>query len=109
MKIHPYLEDVIDEKDIFKLAQLVGLDQIDYTQTYQLKKLSSKDHAKNSYENGYCARGYPYLIGDGKKHVAIYVNGIQDWFKTSSILSCKPNKKGFELETLNSFYILEKI
>ena len=108
MKMHPDLKDVVDEKQMFKLAKKVGLDKIDFTRPYQLKKLGSKDHAKNSYETGYWTSGYPYLIGDGKKNVAIYVNGIHDWFKTSAILKVTPTEKGFELETLNSFYALER-
>jgi hypothetical protein len=106
--MHPDLKGVVDEKQMFKLAKKVGLDKIDYGKTYQLKKLRSKDHAKNSYETGYWTRGYPCLIGDGKKNVALFVNGMQDWFKTSAILKVTPTEKGFELETLNSFYALER-
>lgn len=110
MKVH---EAIIEGKpefvDLIKAnAKKVGLDIVDFDDTYTLKKLGAKVESPRGYPNQYTVirNGYVRLIGN-EELVAIYVSGISDWFKTSPVVKVKTVKEGIIVETENSVYLLE--
>jgi len=109
MRIHPDLEGKIDTDVCLMMARKIGLDQIDFNQFYKLKKTGVKNEERHRYvDKGYVVKGSPYVIGNGKDYVAIYISGIHEWFRTSPILGVKKiNNESFEIETENSFYRLD--
>ncbi len=104
MKIHSGLNDKI--MDLVKeQAIALGLDAIDYESYYKLYKLGTKS---NYYEEPvFTARGYVSLIGS-ERHVALYIQGLRDWFRTSSIVSCEKKGKDVIIQTANSMYMLSE-
>lgn len=110
MKVH---EAIIEqrpdlESTIKANAMKVGLDKIDFGDTYTLKKLGAKNSSPRGYPDAYTVirNGYVRLIGN-EDLVAIYVSGISDWFKTSPVIAVRKTKTGIRIETENSYYLLE--
>jgi hypothetical protein len=109
MKVHSLIvEDKPDYVDLIKKnAKKVGLDKIDFDGFYTVKKLGAKNPSPRGYPDAYTViKGSVVLIGN-KEEVALYFNGLSDWFKTSAIISCKKVKNGYKVETTNSLYLLE--
>lgn len=109
MKVHSAIVEARPELEtlIKSNAKKLGLDIIDFEKFYTLKKLGAKVSSPRGYPDAYTVtKGKVCLIGNDEL-VAIYVNGISDWFKTSGIVKVKTVKEGILLETLNSVYLLE--
>src|SRR6185295_11832076 len=108
MKVH---EDIVAQRpdlvqDIKANAMTVGLDKIDFEEFYTLKKLGAKTSSPRGYPDAYTViKGKVCLIGN-ENFVAIYVNGLRDWFKTSPVIGVKKTKDGIRIETENSYYLL---
>jgi len=110
MKIHEMIEQERPElaKAIKANAAKVGLQEIDYSGYYTLKKLGSKNPSPRGYPDMYTVcKGAVCLIGN-EDFAAIFVTGLRDWFKTSPVISCKKVSNGFKIETENSYYLLEQ-
>lgn len=110
MKVH---EDIIEHRPSFvKLiksnAKKVGLDKVDFNDTYTLKKLGAKTSSPRGYPDAYTVirNGYVRLIGN-EEFVAIYVASLRDWFKTSPVVKVEETNEGIRIETENSIYLLE--
>jgi hypothetical protein len=91
-------------KDIKKNAKRVGLDLIG-PEWFRLYKTGVK--SLNYKMDDYVDQGEVSLVGNDE-HVWIVVNNHGSWFKTSPVLECTKTRAGFDIETLNSFYRLEK-
>ena len=104
MKVHSGLNDKI--MDLVKeQAIALGLDAIDYESYYRLYKLGTKS---NYYEEPVLTiKGYVSLIGS-ERHVALYVQGLKDWFRTSNIVSFEKKGKDIIIQTANSVYKLSE-
>jgi hypothetical protein len=104
MKVHSGLNDKI--MDLVKeQAIALGLDAIDYESYYRLYKLGTKS---NYYEEPVLTiKGYVSLIGS-ERHVALYIQGHRDWFRTSSIVSCEKSGEDIIIQTANSIYKLSE-
>ena len=110
MKVH---EAIVENKPDFvkKIkanAEKVGLNKIDFNDTYTLRKLGAKNESPRGYPNAYTVirNGYVRLIGN-EEFVAIYVSGLRDWFKTSPVIGVEETNEGIRIETENSYYLLE--
>ena len=101
---------VADKEKALIIAQSIGLDSIDSQKVYKLKKLGSKKSSSKGYPDAFdVIQGTVSLVGlDDQVWLLLLGSGRFEWFKTSPILSCKETELCFELETENSFYILEK-
>jgi hypothetical protein len=104
MKMHSGLND--KTMDLVKeQAIALGLDAIDYESYYKLYKIGTKS---NFYEEPvFTVKGHVSLIGS-EKHVALYIQGLRDWFRTSSIVSCEKKGKDIIIQTANSIYKLSE-
>lgn len=109
MKVHSEIESAKPElvADIRANAAKVGLDKIDFEEFYTLKKLGAKKSSPRGYPDAYTViKGKVCLIGN-TDFVAIWVDGLRDWFKTSPVIGVKKTKAGIRIETENSYYLLE--
>lgn len=111
IRVYPECKEPV--ADIVAKATEVGLDQIDYSKGYSLRKRSSKRDA--GYPEGFLALrdGYYYVVG-GKQGDELYVwiYGVRyngEWFKTSPVINVIKKDNGFILETWNSFYDMDEL
>lgn len=98
-------------------AKTVGLDKIDFDETYQLVKVGAKNPSPYGYPSHMVAlpRGQFSIAThqsetDGQMYVwlvGFWING--DSFKTSPIVSCQKTNFGFSIETQNSTYELRYV
>lgn len=110
MKIHPEIVARYPKlvKGIKAAAKKVGLDKLDCTSHYTLKKLGAKTKSPHGYPNKYTVcKGLVTIVGDGGDNVWLAMESLQSWFKTSPVVSCKITDEGYKIETANSFYMLE--
>ena len=112
LKFHEKLiAHIKDQAEIQAEATKIGLSALESTETYRLIKTQSK---KTPIIPERILTGHPYLIGamvNGKVLTWLYFEGrgVYDWYKTSPIASVTLLKTGFEIETENSNYIIEKV
>lgn len=106
MKIHKVIDD--STADLIKeLALTKGLDVINFESPYRLYKVGSKIDKDiiEMMERRRVGQGFIQLVGSSN-HVAIYITGLREWFRTSPVLSCKKKDACIIIETNNSFYEL---
>jgi hypothetical protein len=97
-----------DKANALEKAKLIGLDKIDSSKRYSLKKLGAKKTSRHGYPDaGNIICGHPLLVGV-EDSVWLAFNEMGGWYKTSPIKSCTETETCFEIETQNSFYILVK-
>lgn len=105
MNIHPGIPAEYHE-EILEAAKAAKLDSIEnWGGIYYLTKISGKNNG--IIPAGQVGRGSIYLIGSAGK-VGLYFNSINEWFRTSSIVKCTKNDKGYEIVTENSVYQLDR-
>ena len=114
MKIHPMVTKF--KADIKRVATLNGVGDIDFEQTYTLIKKGAKVQSRMGYPDEMVAleRGSFSIVGTKdilSDEVLVWIVGesLFGWFKTSPIISCKPIKTGYKIETENSYYELRKV
>lgn len=108
MKVHSMVNDKIADT-IKDIAQAKGLGDINYDSYYFMYKIGqkiSKDVIEMQVKT-YVGNGCVCLIGN-ESLVALYLSNLQEWFKTSPVVSCKKNNDTFIIETENSFYELKE-
>lgn len=111
MKLHPAVTK--HKSEIKRVATLIGLNEIDFDETYALYKTGAKNPSRMGYPDEMLAmsRGTPFVVGaveGSETYVWLVVVGLNDWFKTSPILSCRQEGNIFKIETQNSYYELRK-
>lgn len=108
MIVHNLINDKTADA-IKDVAQTKGLGDINYDSSYRMYKIGHKVSGGiiEMQEKTYVGEGLVRLIGDGT-FVALYLFNINEWFKTSKIVSCKKNTDNFIIETNNSFYELKE-
>lgn len=95
-------------KELEEKAIKVGLNIIDDSY-YKLVKIDEKNKSPYGYPDKFIAgKGRVHVIGSSKA-VAILVENTQDYFRTSEVISCKGDDGDYVLETLNSYYRLERL
>jgi hypothetical protein len=105
MNIHPGIPAEYHE-EILDAAKDSGLDAIeDWGSTYYLTKVSGNNN--RIIPAGRVGRGVLTLIGS-KGRVGLYLNSTDEWFRTSAVVKCTKNEKGYEIVTENSVYQLDK-
>lgn len=106
IKIHRMVDEST-ANNIKVIAELIGLNLINYKNDYRLYKVGEKLKKGNikTQEKQYKAHGCVSLVGNSSS-VCLYISNISNWFRTSAILSCKKSKNCIILETDNSFYEL---
>jgi hypothetical protein len=112
VRLHPGVTR--HKSEIKRVATLLGLNQIDFDETYSLYKLGAKNASRLGYPDKMLAMraGGVAIVGvveEEKTHVWIVVESLRDWFKTSPIVSCKKDGENFLIETENSYYELRKV
>lgn len=109
MKSIQVFELVKNKRAVRALAKKIGLTQIPQ-ESYTLVKLGAKNSSPRGYPDAFkVIRGVPAIVGDPEgRYVWIAIARISEWYKTSPILSVKQTELGFEFETENSFYRLER-
>jgi hypothetical protein len=107
IKIYP--DSPLSKKETIKLAKSTGLDLIDYKSMYSLTKIGTKDRREALYEvkNLVMTASKVQVIAKGTS-IWIYLTNAFGWFRSSPIVSCIKVKGGYQIETENSFYKLEK-
>lgn len=111
IKVHPLIVDKMGQEyadKMVKLAKKLKLTKIDSGSRYKVSKGKAKKGRPANMADSFSTVGYPYLIGN-ETEVALYFNGIHDWFKTSAIVKTTFLKTKIKVETLNSIYYLEKV
>lgn len=104
MKVHTQIQE--RAKEVEASMQKVGLDMVPDA-LYSVYKLSSKNPARPGYASeGLVIKGHVSALGDGDV-AAVYIEGLRDWFRTSAVVSTKKTPEGYEIETLNSVYLLK--
>lgn len=114
MKIHPMVTKY--KSEIKRVASINGVADIDFEQTYTLIKKGAKVKSGMGYpdemvaleQGSFSVVGTKDILSD---EVLVWIVGesLFGWFKTSPIISCKPIKSGYKIETENSFYELRKV
>jgi hypothetical protein len=110
MKVHDLIEKEMPDivPIIKKNAKKLGLHKINYDHVYLLHKTSAKVSSSRGYPDSFTVGTcFVRLVGNDTT-VSIYISGLREWFRTSPILSCRKVKKGYKIETQNSFYFLEQ-
>lgn len=93
-------------EEILEAAKKAKLDIIeDWGSTYYLTKVSGNNN--RIIPEGRVGRGSLSLIGS-KGHVGLYLNSSDEWFRTSSVVSCVKTDTGYEITTQNSVYKLDR-
>ena len=112
IKVHPLAEKHKD--DIVYVAEMIGLDAIDYDKPYSLFKTRAKTASSVGYPDKMLALkfGYFCLTGTVDKatgEILVWLAGesFSEWFVTSPILSCVKIGKKYVIETRNSYYELK--
>ena len=85
------------------------LDKLNTTDSYDLKKLSAKKKSSRGYPDKFDVIYGSVNFHYGEDFVVLYIQNHNEWFKTSPIVKWKKVKKGYEFETKNSHYLLQKI
>lgn len=112
LKFHEKLIAHIKNQDEIQAeATKLGLSALESTETYRLIKTQSK---KTPVTPERIITGHPYLLGakvNGKIQTWLYLEGkgLYDWYKTLTVTSVTLIKTGFEIETENNNYIIEKV
>ena len=105
MNIHPGIPSEYHE-EIIEAAKVSNLDSIeDWGGTFYLTKISGNNN--RIIPAGRVGRGQLTLIGS-KGKVGLYLNSTDEWFRTSPVVKCTKNEKGYEIVTENSVYQLDK-
>ncbi len=100
------LKDV-DKKfhdSIKKNAKESGLDQIG-PESFSLYKTGIKSLGHKLHD--FVDRGNVFIVGNDD-YVWIVLMNLGSWFKTSPVLECVRTDMGFDIETENSYYRLDR-
>jgi hypothetical protein len=106
IKFHPNLRDQ-DHDDIYESVEKLGLDLIDYSKTYSMKKNYSKLWNMDS-EYEFVFTGKPMLTG-WRGFVMLYLQKGFAFYRTSPIETCYKYKNKLIIETQNSYYELTEV
>lgn len=89
---------------------MTGLDLIDIEGRYNLIKTGEKKVSPNGLpENGLlCEDGVVRIHGTISESWLV-VSGPDHWFRTSPVIGCTVIPGGYKIETLNSYYKLERV
>lgn len=87
-----------------------GLDLIDLECRYNLIKTGEKKESINGLpEKGLLCENGVVRIHGTLSGSWLVVSGPDHWFKTSVVLKCSVIPGGYKIETLNSYYKLERV
>lgn len=103
-------EAVKNTEEVLGKAKELGLDQVEKGQ-YTFIKTKSKNPSPYGYKDGEVfSTGTPYMLGNEEASLVwFFIQEKNTYATTSPVLNIKKTERGYEFETENSLYKMDRV